>query len=292
MSRTAFACRGAIRSALLRLLAALLPALLAGCVSPPERVDAAAETEAAKDPAAMSRIGNAAAASGDDATAAAFYGRAAQLQPDDADTTMLYARSLVGAGRSDEAIAALRSALSHAGASDRSRLSAALGKLLILTHQPAEAVSVFRDALGQGPVSPGLLIGLGVALDASRDAPAAQEAYRRALAAEPYSVAAGNNLALSIALQGDPSQALADLTVLRSRVAGSGGRSSDLATIDGNLALVYAMLGNLRQAGKAGAGAAQSIPDLASNMRFYSALAPDGTGSGPASGLIATEPGD
>jgi hypothetical protein len=44
------------------------------------------------------------------------------------------------------------------------------------------------------------------------------------------------------------------------------------------------MLGNVRKAGLAGAGATTSGADLANNMRFYSALAPD-SGAVDSSGL-------
>lgn len=263
-------------------------------MSPPARVNQAAETRAANDPAALLRIADAAASSGDEATAASFYGRAAALQPGNADVALGYARALVSQGRITDAVAALQAALPQPSRDNTRRLGAALGRLLILSHRPTEAVSTFRQALAEAPNTPALLIGLGVALDASRDHAAAQDAYRRALAIEPASVAACNDLALSIALQGDTGAALASLRKVRDRVAETGGQASDLATIDGNLALVYALRGNLRRAGEAGAGAVPDSGDLAGNMKFYSELAayPPGSGAVDSSGLTGAAPPD
>lgn len=252
----------------------LLSSLLAGCVSSPPRVNQAAEIRAANNPASLMRIGDAAASSGDQATASSFYRRATELQPGDADAAVRYARILAVQGKNEEAIEALRTSLPHADAAGGGRLSAMLGKLLIMTHRPSEAVSAFRDGLARTPDVASLLIGLGVALDASQNFPAAQDAYRRAIALEPASVAARNDLALSTALQGNTGAALAALTSLRDQVARAGGKTTDLVMIDGNLALVYALRGNMAQAGEAGAKATSSAGDLAGNMRFYSALAP------------------
>lgn len=292
--------RRLIRSSDAAGLALSLTFLVGGCVSPPERIDRTAETHAANDPASLLRIGDAAASSGDMTTATSFYRRAAELQPGNADAALSYARSLASSGHADDAIAALQTAQTQAqaqpqtGGNDRLRVAAALGKLLVLAHRPTEAVAVFREALADGPSTPGLLIGLGVALDASRDFPAAQAAYRQALSLRPDSIAARNNLALSTALQGDTAQALASLHRLRDHVAETGGQASDLATIDGNLALVYAMRGNMQQAREASAGTVPDRHDQAENMKFYATLAQGAPVSGAAesSGLTPAAPAD
>ena len=275
-------------------LALPLALLLGGCVSPPERIDRSAEIHAADDPAALLRIGDAAASSGDMASATSFYRRATELRPGNADAALSYARSLASSGHADDAITALQTAHAQAGGNDRLRVAAALGKLLVLEHRPTEAVAVFREALTDGPATSGLLIGLGVALDASRDFPAAQAAYRQAISLEPNSVAAHNNLALSIALQGDTAQALALLHSLRDHVAETGGPASSLETVDGNLALVYAMRGNMQQARAAEAGTVPDRLDQVENMRFYATLAQGAPVSGAAesSGLLPAAPAD
>lgn len=248
----------------------------AGCVSPPPQVDVAAEERTAHDPRALMHIAAAAAASGDDGTASTFYRRAAMLRPDDPEPVLGLARGLAGQNRNAEAIVVLQDALPRMGRADANRLRALSGRLLIASHRSPEAVAVLQAAVAQTPDAPELLIGLGVAQDAVRDFPAAQASYRKALAIEPRSIAARNDLALSTALEGDPAGALSALQDLRNRVVSDGGRAADLATIDGNLALVHAMRGELRQAGEAGAGATDNAGDLAGNMRFYSALSPAG----------------
>ncbi len=60
------------------LVATVLPA---ACVSPPSRVDEAAENRAAQDPEALGPIASAAEQSGDLQAAQAFYARAAELAP-------------------------------------------------------------------------------------------------------------------------------------------------------------------------------------------------------------------
>ena len=242
----------------------------------------------------MLRIADAAAASGDEATAASFYGRAAALQPGNVDIALGYARALASQGRIADAVAALQAAMPQTSGNGTRRLSIALGRLLILSNRPTEAVAAFQQALADAPNTPALLIGLGVALDASRDHAAAQAAYRHALAIEPTSIAARNDLALSTALQGNTGAALVSLRRVRNRVAEAGGQASDLATIDGNLALVYAMRGNLRRAGEVGVGAAPDARDLAGNMQFYSELAayPPLNGAADSSGLAGAAPTD
>lgn len=227
-------------------------------------------------------IAQAALAAGDFDTAGTFYRRSALLRPDDAEPVLGYAGSLAAQNRSSEAVAVLEDALPQLSGSSANRVRSKLARLLIGTHRPTEAVTVLRAALARTPDTASLLIGLGVALDASCNFPAAQVAYRKALAIEPNSVAAGNDLALSIALSGDPFAALRALQALRNRVVENGGMASDLATIDGNLALVHAMRGEMRLAREADAGATENASDLASNMRFYSALsAADGAESLP-----------
>jgi Flp pilus assembly protein TadD len=289
LSSRAMPCRSLLVTA--PILAALA---LAGCVSPPSRIDAAAEQRAASNPRAMLHIADAAASSGDVTTASSFYQRAVALSPGNADAVLGYARSLVAQNRTPEAIMAIEDALPHADRTDGLRLRRSLGELLVLAHRPSEAVAIFCDALRTTPDAPELLIGLGVALDTTHDFPAAQSAFRRALAIEPNSIAARNDLALSMALQGQTRDALSSLKSLRDQVAEAGGKSSDLATIDGNLALVYAMVGDLHHAGEAGAGATASPDELANNMRFYSALDPAAPVSGALdrSGLPAAAPLD
>ncbi len=249
----------------------LVAMALCGCVGPPNRIDTAAEQRAANDPAALTRIADAAAQSGEAQTADAFYKRAVTLDPANVDSQIKYARMLTAQGRAEDAIEQLTHA--HAVSPENSRLAATLGKLLVLVHRAGLATSVFRSALGSHPNDLALLVGLGVALDADQNPAAAQDLYRRVLAVEPHSTAARNDLALSLALSGHPAEALEQFRALRAEMSQAGASPSALATVSGNLALTYGLEGDMRDAAQT-AAASLTPSDLADNMRFYSALAP------------------
>lgn len=267
------------------LLMACVVVTVPGCVGPPSRIDRTAEQRAASDPAALMRVAQAADRSGNPSTAAVFYRRAFDLDASNADAALGLAHALTVQGDADQATETLRTALARVAASDSVRVRKALGDLLVLSHRPTEAVAVFRAGLDRLPNEVPLLIGLGVAQDNCRDHAAAQAAYRKALTIEPGSIAGRNDLGLSIALAGDTDTALETLRQVRAEIVANGGEANDLATIDGNLALVYAMQGNLAGAARSARGAASDPTDLAANMKFYSALAP---GSGASSGLPST----
>lgn len=249
----------------------LVAMALCGCVGPPNRIDTAAEQRAANDPAALTRIADAAAQSGEAQTADAFYKRAITLDPANVDSQIKYARTLTAQGRAEEAVEQLTRA--RAASPQNPRLAATLGKLLVLVHRAGPATSVFRDALNTHPNDLALLVGLGVALDADQNPAAAQDLYRRVLAVEPHSTAARNDLALSLALSGHPAEALEQFRRLRAEMSQAGASQSALATVSGNLALTYGLEGDMRDAAQT-AATSLTPSDLADNMRFYSALAP------------------
>lgn len=276
----------------------LIPPLLAGCgrtlslpVVPAHLgVDETQEKRVATDPAALARIAEASARSGDRTAAAAFYGRAAALAPNRPDYAIGQARALSEEGQVGVAIGVLQDA--RRNNPDSEVVAGTLGKLLVVSHRPADAVEVFRQTLARRPRSPLLLVGLGVALDAEGLGSAAQAAYRQALAIDPGSIAAANDLALSMALDGQLDAAVADLRSLRARVAAEGGSEASLATIDGNLALVYGMRGDMTDAAQSASRAA-SPAELGGNLRFYSALGPAAGaagGAGAAAGADAPPP--
>ena len=260
----------------------LVAATLCGCVGPPNRIDAAAQQRTADDPAAMTRIADVAAQSGDIQAADAFYKRAVTLDPANVDSQIKYAQVLAMQGHIEDAVGQLTQA--RAAIPDNPRLAATLGKLLVLAHRPGPATSVFRSALTAHPADPALLIGLGVALDADQNPDAAQVLYRRALAIEPHSMAARNDLALSLALSGHPADALEQFRMLRADISNAGAPQSALATVSGNLALTYGLEGDMRNAAQT-AATSLTPADLANNMRFYSALAP--AAAAPDAGVAA-----
>ena len=259
----------------------LVALALCGCVGPPSRIDTAAEQRAANNPAALIRIADAAAQSGDMQTADTFFKRAVALDPANVDSQIKYAQALAMRGRTEEAIEQLTQA--RTASPENSRLAATLGKLLILAHRAGPATLVFRNALTTHPNDLALLVGLGVALDAGQNPAAAQDVYRRVLAVAPHSTAARNNLALSLALSGHPAEALEQFRTLRAEMSEVGASQSALATVSGNLALTYGLQGDMPNAAQAIATSVTPA-DLAANIRFYSALAPVGPAAAAGAG--------
>ena len=241
--------------------------MAAGCVSsiPPSAVDPSKEAKVTKDPGAMSRIGDAAATRGDRDTALTFYRRAADLRPNDVDAQLTYSRALAAEGDINEATEVLR--LAYSKLSGNVSLDAAFAKLLMSSHRPKEAVLVFEDGLRDHPRDAVLLIGLGVGLDSTARHTEAQAAYQRALTVEPDSIAARNDLGLSLALAGRYDVAIETLRPLRAELIASD-RSEDAAAVDGNLALAYGLMGDLSAAASLNH---LSLPQdqVASNARFY-----------------------
>lgn len=262
------------------LSAALLA--LAACTGGEGLVDAAQQLRVARDPAAMMRIADAAERSGDLASATAFYRRAAELQPGATAPPLGAARSLAAQGRTDEAIDLLRSA--HAGLPGDPLVAGTLGRLLVVAHQPQDALAAFQDGLRAAPGTASLLIGQGVAFDALAQHPAAQDSYRAALAAAPDSIPARNDLALSLALSGHADQAV---TMLRSLYLVAS--PADRATVDGNLALAYGLQGD---AANAAALARQIMPEqeVDGNLAFYAALRGQGVAGAAGAGAGAALP--
>ena len=164
----------------------------------------------------------------------------------------------------------LREAEAHAP--DDPALSVTLGRLLVSDRQADVAVGVFRRGLAAHPQDAALLVGLGVALDLQGDPSEAQVNYTKALALEPDSTSARNDLALSLGLSNHSDEAIRRLQALRRDLLETGTASEQIATIDGNLALVYGISGDVREAIQAGRASLKPA-DLASNARFYSALA-------------------
>ena len=252
--------------------------LLGGCVpaSPyaSVTVDRSAERHAAENPASLDRIGTAALRANDNATASSFFNRALSLEPGDETAALGAAQAATQAGHVDEALDILRGAARHADGAAQVSLDAALGKLLVIDHRPAEAETVFQAGLRNEPDSVKLLTGLGVALDGQRRFAEAGKSFHDALALAPDDLPARNDLALTTALAGDPDAALHDLQAIRTSAEGTGSNETALHTIDGNIALVRAMQGDLSGAEAADARAADGA-DPTRNAAFYSRLAGD-----------------
>lgn len=211
--------------------AALAALLVTACVSERDGLNAR-EQQAANDTGALTRIAEAAEQNGDLSGAADFYGRALNLRPEAGDSVLGLARARAGLGRADEALAALRDA--HLRAPAGHRLTAMLGQLQVQAHQPGPALATFQDGLRQVPADTELLTGQGVALDALGRHDEAQASYRQVLARDPVSIAARNDLALSLALSSRPADAVALLRDLAPDVTARGS-PAQVATVRATL---------------------------------------------------------
>lgn len=217
-------------------LSLALCAMVAACApaGPQGSVDASRQEAVARDPAALLRIGAAAEQAGDIDSAGAFYRRAADLRPGSAMVQLGLARSLAEQGETGKAIEALQAA--RAADPSNPALAATLGRMLVLAHRPEAALVVFRDGLAQAPGLPSLLIGQGVALDAVGQHGEAQDSYRQVLAHDPDSVAARNDMALSLALSGRKDESV---VLLQRVLPASEGFSR--GTVTDNLSLVLGL---------------------------------------------------
>lgn len=106
----------------------------------------------------------------------------------------------------------------------------------------------------------------GIALDRLRRHGEAQASYRQALAIDPRSVSARNDLGLSLALDGHYDEAVALLRPLAASADAS-------PRVRQNLALVYGLMGKSDLAAQLGA-ADLSPEDVSGNARFLASLHP------------------
>ncbi len=148
--------------------------------------------------------------------------------------------ALLENGQAAEALSALRRAemsgpLRKGGLAPAPGIIARLtGRALIALGRGPEAETAFRAATAALPADPRAWVGLGVALDLQHQTAPAQVAYARALALDPLNVPARNDVALSLALAGDPAHAADQLRVLAVTAGEHAPR------VLGNLALVDA----------------------------------------------------
>jgi Flp pilus assembly protein TadD len=126
---------------------------------------------------------------------------------------------------------------------------------------PAAALPFADEALALSPQDARALVNRGAVLDALQRHAEAQAAYRSALEINPRSVAARNNLALSLALTGQYQEAIGIMSPLARS-------ASATPKVRENMALIFGLSGNTAQA------AAASRSDLdegqtAQNLEFY-----------------------
>jgi Flp pilus assembly protein TadD len=196
---------------------------------------------------ALMRIGAAARAGGDPVNALSVFRRAAEIEPRAPAAFVAAGDTLLEVGSVNEAILAYNSALAR----DSSDLAAQLGlaRAYLKTGRPELALIPLSTALSARPNDPQALLLQGVAKDLAGQHPIAQQAYRQGLRyappATPTAAALTVNLALSLALSGSYSAAIAELQPVAMGPAAS-------AQYRQNLALIYGLAGDAAAATRIG----------------------------------------
>jgi len=120
-----------------------------------------------------------------------------------------------------------------------------MGAVYLTLNQPENALKSFDCALAIDPRCAKALNGHGIALDMLGDICGAQANYKAAIELDPNNLSYKSNLALSMALAGNPTEAIRELERLA---------CSPCATprVRQNLALAYGLAGNKKMARKIG----------------------------------------
>jgi Flp pilus assembly protein TadD len=194
---------------------------------------------ASLDYATLMRIGAAAEAGGDFATAATTYRRAAAVDIVAVAPLVASGNALASMGNFNEAIVSYNSALAREQ-HDREALRG-LARTYLMSGQPALAGGPLAVAYQDSPDDAKLLQLIGVADDFVGRHEEAQSRYRRGLELTPADPALSLNLALSLALSGNYPEAIAILRPIATAPAAS---LRDRQT----LALIYGLQGNRKEA--------------------------------------------
>ena len=157
----------------------------------------------------LMRIGAAARSGGDLVNALGVYRRAAQVDPLNPAPLAAAGDVLLAMGSVNEAIVSYNNALLR----DQQYLPALIGltKADLKTGKPALAMEPLSKAYAQSPDDPKVLLLLGVTKDLAGEHAEAQAWYRRGLGVTPGDRSLTVDLALSLALSGDYSSAIATL---------------------------------------------------------------------------------
>ncbi len=188
----------------------------------------------------MMRVASAAHEAGNFSTAINLYRRAHASAPGDIEPLLRLGAVLVDAGAPNDAAEAYRAALTERPLEQRALRG--LGTALLALGQPEMATAQYRAALSQEETASNYL-GLGVSLDMSGNHQEAQDIYLNALNLDPDNPILLNNLALSLAFDGQFENALSYLLPLV---------DSPQATVQHrqNLALIYGLANRMRDAAR------------------------------------------
>jgi Flp pilus assembly protein TadD len=220
---------------------------LAGCGDFPWQADAFKPNAFMNGPSAgaslnyasLMRVGAAAEAGGDYATAVGVYRKAAAIDTNAVAPFVATGNALLAMGEFNEAIIAYKSALAR-DQHDREALRG-LARAYLTSGEPALAGEPLAIAYQDNPDDAKLLQLIGVADDFVGRHDEAQTRYRRGLELTPADPALSLNLALSLALSGSFPEAIA---VLRPIATAKTGSPRERQT----LALIYGLQGDRREA--------------------------------------------
>jgi Flp pilus assembly protein TadD len=240
---------------------------LTGCADSPIHLDPLATDgrDGGGKPASyetLMRIGAAAHAAGDLATAVGIYRRAASIDTHAVAPFVAAGNTLAEMGKVDEAVVAYNSALARNG-SDPEALRG-LARTYLMSGKPELAGRVLSVAYKAAPNDPKLLELIGVTDDFAGQHEEAQARYRRALELLPGDAGISLDLGLSLALTGDYNAAVA---VLRPIAMGITASPRERQT----LALIYGLAGD-RSAAEQTARLDLNTQAVQRNLQFYETL--------------------
>ena len=210
----------------------------------------------------LMRIGAAAQSGGDLANALGVYRRAAELAPLDPAPLIAAGDVLLQTGATNEAIVSYNAALIRSG--DTQGAQVGLAKAFLMTGKPQLALSPLSKAMEERPDDPKLLLLLGVTRDLAGEHGEAQGYYRQGLVRVPGDPALTVNLALSLALGGNYTNAIAELQPLAMSTTGSAQERQTLA-------LIYGLNGNTAEAARLGRIDLDDT-SVAHNLAYYESL--------------------
>jgi Flp pilus assembly protein TadD len=191
------------------------------------------------DYATLMRIGAAAHAGGDLATAVGVYRRAAEMDTSSVAPFVALGNTLLELGQVNEAIVAYNSGLART-ARDPEALRG-LARAYLLSGKPQLAGEPLSIAFKDTPDDPKLLQLIGVADDFTNQHDEAQARYRRGLELLPFDPGLSVNLALSLAVTGNYGEATAVLAPIALSPTGTPRERQTLA-------LIYGLQGDRGQA--------------------------------------------
>jgi Flp pilus assembly protein TadD len=187
----------------------------------------------------LMRIGAAARNGGDLPSALGVFRRAAQVDPLNPAPLAAAGDVLLAMGSINEAIVSYNNALLR----DQQYFPALMGlaKANLKSGKPELAMEPLSKAYAQSPGDPKVLLLLGVTKDLAGEHLEAQDWYRRGLGIAPGDPALATDLALSLAVSGDYSNAIVILQPIALAPSGSPQERQTLA-------LIYGLRGSVAEA--------------------------------------------